>query len=143
VIIPYFAKPGRLVKACSGKACPRLFAVGDDWQSIIGLQVQTFHLMRNFGAEFGGNFDGQSGVHRTVDLGRTFRSVDKIAFAARKFILKNPTQLTKTVIPAGTTNAPAIKVIPTFKHDGDMKLENELSALQPVAQETVKERSCF
>jgi DNA helicase-4 len=42
----------------------------------------------------------------------------------------------KTVIPAGTTNAPAIKVIPTFKHDGDMKLENELSALRAVAQES-------
>jgi DNA helicase-4 len=127
----------RLVKALLGqKHDTRLFAVGDDWQSIYRFAGSDIHLMRNFGAEFGGNFDGQSGVHRTVDLGRTFRSVDKIAFAARKFILKNPTQLTKTVIPAGTTNAPAIKVIPTFKHDGDMKLENELSALQTVAQES-------
>lgn len=127
----------RLVKALLGqKHDTRLFAVGDDWQSIYRFAGSDIHLMRNFGAEFGGNFDGQSGVHRTVDLGRTFRSVDKIAFAARKFILKNPTQLTKTVIPAGTTETPAIKVIPTFKHDGDQKLENELLTLQTVAQES-------
>lgn len=127
----------RLVKALlSQKHDTRLFAVGDDWQSIYRFAGSDIHLMRNFGAEFGGNFDGQTGVHRTVDLGRTFRSVDKIAFAARKFVLKNPTQLTKTVIPAATTETPAIKVIPTFKHDSDQKLENELLTLQTVAQKS-------
>jgi len=127
----------RLVKALlNQKHDTRLFAVGDDWQSIYRFAGSDIHLMRNFGAEFGGNFDGQSGIHRAVDLGRTFRSVDKIAFAARKFVLKNPTQLTKTVIPAGTTEIPAIKVISTFKHDDDQKLENELLKLQTAAKES-------
>lgn len=88
----------------------RIFAVGDDWQSIYRFSGSDIHLMRNFGREFGGTFAGSTGVHRTIDLGRTFRSVDKIAFAARTFVLKNPSQIEKRVIPAGTTEAPAIAV---------------------------------
>lgn len=88
----------------------RIFAVGDDWQSIYRFTGSDIHLMRNFGQEFGGTFDGKSAVHSSVDLGRTFRSVDKIALPARAFVLQNPSQITKQVIPAGTTDAPAIKV---------------------------------
>lgn len=88
----------------------RIFAVGDDWQSIYRFTGSDIRLMRNFGQEFGGSFAGTSGIHRTVDLGRTFRSVDRIALPARSFVLKNPSQITKTVIPAGTTTAPAIRV---------------------------------
>jgi hypothetical protein len=47
----------RLVKSpCSGKSMIHDYLPwGDDWQSIIGLQVQTdIHLMRNFGASSGG-----------------------------------------------------------------------------------------
>ena len=66
--------------------------------------------MRNFGKEFGGTFDGQTGIHRSVDLGRTFRSVDRIALPARRFVLKNSSQIEKQVIPAGKTDAPAITI---------------------------------
>ena len=88
----------------------RIFAVGDDWQSIYRFTGADIHLMRNFGSEFGGVFAGEHGVHRTVDLGRTFRSVDRIALPARTFVLQNPSQIKKQVIPAGTTDAPSIKV---------------------------------
>lgn len=88
----------------------RIFAVGDDWQSIYRFTGADIHLMRNFGKEFGGMFDGQGGVHSTVDLGRTFRSVDKIALPARSFVLQNPSQITKQVIPFGKTDEPSIKV---------------------------------
>jgi len=88
----------------------RIFAVGDDWQSIYRFTGSDIHLMRDFGEEFGGTFNDNSGVHSSVDLGRTFRSVDKIALPARTFVLKNPSQITKQVIPAGTTSEPAIKV---------------------------------
>lgn len=88
----------------------RIFAVGDDWQSIYRFAGSDIRLMRNFGREFGGYFAGASGIHRTVDLGRTFRSVDRIALPARSFMLKNPSQITKMVVPAGTTTAPAIRV---------------------------------
>lgn len=62
----------------------------DDRQSIYRFAGSDIHIMRNFGAEFGGTYAGATGVHRTVDLGRTFRSVDKIALAARRFVLRNP-----------------------------------------------------
>ena len=88
----------------------RIFAVGDDWQSIYRFTGSDIHLMRNFGGEFGGIFAGNSAVHSSVDLGRTFRSVDRIALPARAFVLKNSSQITKQVIPAGTSDVPAIKV---------------------------------
>ncbi|WP_340116169.1 UvrD-helicase domain-containing protein [Pelagibius sp. 7325] len=88
----------------------RIFAVGDDWQSIYRFSGADIHLMRDFGVEFGGAFVGVTGVHRSVDLGRTFRSVDRIALPARRFVLKNPSQIEKQVIPAGATDGAAIKV---------------------------------
>lgn len=48
----------------------RIFAVGDDWQSIYRFAGSDIHIMRNFGREFGGVFAGHTGVHRTVDLGQ-------------------------------------------------------------------------
>lgn len=101
----------RLLRALKSQhADARLFAVGDDWQSIYRFTGADIHLMRNFGKEFGGTFAEQAGVHSTVDLGRTFRSVDKIAEPARSFVLRNPAQIKKTVIAAGTATAPAIMV---------------------------------
>jgi len=88
----------------------RLFAVGDDWQSIYRFTGADIHLMRNFGSAFGGRFADNNAVHSMVDLGRTFRSVDKIAHPARRFVLRNPAQITKTVVPAATTASPAIMV---------------------------------
>ncbi|EDZ43542.1 helicase IV [Rhodobacteraceae bacterium HTCC2083] len=121
---------GRLVKALKAQHDDaRVFAVGDDWQSIYRFAGSDINLMRDFGHEFGGAFDGHSDVHRVVDLGRTFRSVDKIAHAAKKFVLQNPAQLDKTVIPAGTTDDPALKVVSTYRHDADEKLKQVLRPL--------------
>lgn len=121
---------GRLVKALKGQhADGRVFAVGDDWQSIYRFAGSDINLMRRFGEEFGGTFDDKKGVHRTVDLGRTFRSVDQIAEAAKRFVLQNPAQLKKTVIPAGVAQSPALRVVPTFLHDADAKLRATLRAI--------------
>ena len=101
----------RLLRALKAQhSDARIFAVGDDWQSIYRFTGSDIHLMRNFGTEFGGSFAGKNDVHRTVDLGRTFRSVDKIAQPARRFVLRNPSQITKAVVPAGTATAPALMV---------------------------------
>ena len=121
---------GRLVKALKTQyADARLFAVGDDWQSIYRFAGSDINLMRKFGEEFGGTFDSQSAVHRTVDLGRTFRSVDQIAHAAKRFVLQNPTQLKKTVIPAGNAKTPALRVVSTFRHDAEQRLTEVLRSL--------------
>lgn len=46
---------GRLVKALKAQHTDtRLFAVGDDWQSIFRFAGSDIHLMRYFGEEFGG-----------------------------------------------------------------------------------------
>ncbi|WP_419600515.1 UvrD-helicase domain-containing protein, partial [Thiolapillus sp.] len=120
----------RLIKALKTQhADTRLFAVGDDWQSIFRFAGSDIHLMRNFGHEFGGNFDGESAVHRVIDLGRTFRSVDRIAFAARRFVLKNPSQIPKKVIPAGTAKNPAIRIVDTEYNNTDTKLREVLTNL--------------
>lgn len=107
----------------------KVFAVGDDWQSIYRFAGSDIHIMRNFGAEFGGTFAGATGVHRTVDLGRTFRSVDKIALAARRFVLRNPAQITKTVIAAGETDEPAIRIAWTRRDTGETVLKEAVAAL--------------
>jgi DNA helicase-4 len=121
---------GRLVKALKTQHHNgRVFAVGDDWQSIYRFAGSDINLMRRFGEEFGGTFDGETGIHRTVDLGRTFRSVDQIAEAAMKFVLRNPAQLKKTVIPAGIAETPALRVVSTFLHDADAKLRATLRVI--------------
>ena len=120
----------RLVKALKSQHSDvRIFAVGDDWQSIFRFAGSDIHLMRHFGPEFGGNFDGEAGVHRAVDLGRTFRSVDQIAFAARTFVLRNPAQIDKQIVPAGTAKEPAIRVVTVAKGEDEAKLSEMLNAL--------------
>lgn len=107
----------------------RIFAVGDDWQSIFRFAGSDIHLMRHFGREFGGSFDGEAGVHRTIDLGRTFRSVDQIASAARAFVLKNPDQIEKQVVPAGIATKPAIRIVSLSKGEYEQMLFDVLSQL--------------
>ncbi|KKB79715.1 helicase IV [Devosia soli] len=119
----------RLLKALKAQHPDvRVFAVGDDWQSIFRFAGSDIHLMRHFGREFGGSFDGEAGVHRTVDLGRTFRSVDQIAFAARTFVLRNPAQIEKQIVPAGFATEPAIRVVTVSKGEDEAKLSQVLAA---------------
>lgn len=108
----------------------RIFAVGDDWQSIYRFSGSDIHFMREFGCSFGGTFGDRKDVHRIVDLGRTFRSVDRIAHAARRFILKNPSQIKKAVIPAGTAGKPAIQIVQSVESRSGATLEQTLAQLQ-------------
>ncbi|MGI1661355.1 UvrD-helicase domain-containing protein [Palleronia sp. KMU-117] len=125
----------RLIRALKAQhADARVFAVGDDWQSIYRFAGSDIHIMRNFGREFGGSFAGETGIHRSVDLGRTFRSVDKIALPARHFVLRNPAQITKTVVPAGVAEQPAIKVVWTRKDTGGTRLDEVLSEISATAK---------
>lgn len=129
----------RLVKALKAQHPDvRLFAVGDDWQSIFRFAGSDIHLMRHFGQEFGGAFDGETGIHRSVDLGRTFRSVDQIAFAARTFVLQNPAQIPKQIVPAGTASKPAISIVVTARDDGEKKLLNVLGDVSQAGDDAKK-----
>ena len=103
----------------------RIFAVGDDWQSIYRFSGSNILLMRSFGSVFGGTFAGSNGIHRSVDLARTFRSVDKIAIPARSFVLKNPSQIKKRIVPIRTTDVPAIKIV----YDSESHNSSPLNAI--------------
>ena len=115
------------LKAQHGDA--RIFAVGDDWQSIYRFAGADIQVMRSFGSKFGGEFGAEKDIHQVVDLGRTFRSVDKIALAARRFILKNPAQIEKTIIPAGEAEGPALRVVWTKKAKQEAELLETLTNL--------------
>ena len=129
-----------LIRALKAQhADAKIFAVGDDWQSIYRFAGSDIHIMRDFGREFGGSYAGAGGVHRTVDLGRTFRAVDKIALAARRFVLRNPAQIRKTVVPAGEAERPAIRIAWTRRETGDRPLYHCLASL--AAMEGVGDRT--
>ena len=89
----------------------RVFAVGDDWQSIYRFAGSNIHIMREFASYFGGILGGESEICRVVRLENTFRSVDRIAYPARRFILKNASQIEKDVVPASSTNTSAIQIL--------------------------------
>ncbi len=110
----------------------RIFAVGDDWQSIYRFSGSDIHLMQNFGMIFGGTFAGKKSIHKSVDLGRTFRSVDRIALPARSFVLKNPFQIVKNVTTTHKTTKSAIQIIWSKKRD-NMALKE---ALEHLAKQT-------
>lgn len=111
----------------------RVFAVGDDWQSIFRFSGSDLHLMRGFGRHFGGEFAGETGVHETVELGRTFRSVDRIALPARRFILRNPAQIPKRVVPAGSSRTAAIRIARHAKNRGGRALDAALRRIGKTA----------
>lgn len=107
----------------------RIFAVGDDWQSIFRFAGSDIQIMRHFADEFGGSFDGETDIHRVVDLGRTFRSVDQIANAAKDFVMRNPAQLPKRMIPASTATEPAVGYVATSRTDSHEKLIEVLGGI--------------
>ena len=121
----------QLVKALKAQNMDsRVFAVGDDWQSIFRFAGSDLYFFHNFGSEFGGEFHGESGICKTIDLGRTFRSVEKLAFIARDFVLKNPSQVEKKIIPStagGENSVRIINVKKNSKPDSDKKILEALA----------------
>jgi DNA helicase-4 len=73
----------------SANADTKLFAVGDDFQSIYRFAGSDITLMTNFTEHFGRSWEGK--------LQTTYRSNDTIAKAAADFVKKNPSQINKKV----------------------------------------------
>lgn len=67
----------------------KLFAVGDDWQSIYRFSGADIDIMTHFSDHFGATSQNA--------LTNTFRSYQGIVDVAAKFIQKNPDQIRKTV----------------------------------------------
>ncbi|MDB4627968.1 UvrD-helicase domain-containing protein [bacterium] len=117
----------------------RIFAVGDDWQSIFRFAGSDVAVMaRDFSAFFG--------CTRRVDLDQTFRYGTSLLGSSSRFISKNPDQLTKDLHAAGPATQPGIRVIQYGvggEHKDDDLPTTEAEALQAVLSELrTEQRSC-
>lgn len=111
----------------------KLFAVGDDWQSIYRFAGSDISIFTGFQDIF-----GPTAVNF---LTQTFRSNQGIADVATKFVTANPAQIAKTVV---ALNPRAEKVVSIWKardrHDGSYQLLASLNDIRGRSMQ-VRERS--
>jgi DNA helicase-4 len=87
----------------------KLFAVGDDWQSIYRFAGSDIGIFTNFSEHFG--------TTATNFLTQTFRSNQGIATVAANFIQENSAQVKKFVIAVDNTMQDVIAIIRVEKRD--------------------------
>ena len=121
----------RLVKAMKAQHPDvRVFAVGDDWQSIF----------RFAGVRHPSDASFRAGVWRLLRWRRlacTAPSIlaapsdrsTRLPFAARTFVLRNPAQIQKQIVPAGTATEPAIRLMTVSKGEDEAKLSEVLTEM--------------
>ncbi|SKA44801.1 UvrD-helicase domain-containing protein [Photobacterium toruni] len=94
----------KLLKALlASKPNMRLFAVGDDWQSIYHFNGADLSLFTEFPAAFT--------PATTVPLDKTFRFNDKIHEVSSRFVMNNPAQIKKNITTHEQLNAPAVRLV--------------------------------
>lgn len=93
----------RLLKALLEQNRSKLFAVGDDWQSIYRFTGSDISFMLNF--------EGTFGFSRTSYLEETFRFNQKLCDFSSKFILQNPKQIRKQVRSRKQGEMPAVSIV--------------------------------
>ena len=81
----------------------RLFCVGDDWQSIYRFAGSDVTVMTHFADYFG--------FHKKVVLNDTFRFGQHVEDVSSNFVLKNPQQLRKRLVPRKSGVHPAIHLL--------------------------------
>jgi DNA helicase-4 len=89
----------------------RLFAVGDDWQSIYRFAGSDISIMRSFSEWFGHS--------EQVSLDRTFRFGQPLSDRAAHFVCQNSFQLPKTVISTVVREGAAITIVAKSKEASD------------------------
>ncbi|BCG69846.1 hypothetical protein MesoLj113a_10040 [Mesorhizobium sp. 113-1-2] len=94
-----------LIKALKQqKAFSKVFAVGDDWQSIYRFAGSDITIFTRFEANFGTSWQGR--------LEQTYRCNQLIAETAAKFVQRNPEQIKKSVRSTRPAISRSIRVIP-------------------------------
>lgn len=88
----------------------KVFAVGDDWQSIYRFAGSDIALFTGFGNNFGANWQGR--------LELTYRCNQLIADTAAKFVQRNPAQLKKSVRSIRPAVPKSIRVVPVKSTKG-------------------------
>ncbi len=100
-----------LIKALKHqKPFSKIFAVGDDWQSIYRFAGSDISIFTQFEANFGASWQGR--------LETTYRCNQVIADAAANFIQRNPAQLRKAVRSVRPAIARSIRAIPITGEQG-------------------------
>lgn len=104
----------------------RVFAVGDDWQSIFRFAGSDVAVMaRDFSRFFG--------YMRRVDLDRTFRFGTSLLETTSNFVSRNPIQMQKTLVACGPAVQPGVRVVQYElgeEHEATNGLKSESEALQ-------------
>ncbi len=93
----------RLLKLLTRNPETRLFAVGDDWQSINRFSGAVINVMSDFAGFF-----GKSDI---LKLETTFRCSQEICDASSAFISKNKSQIAKNVRGIFQTKTPAVVTV--------------------------------
>jgi DNA helicase-4 len=94
-----------LIKALKHqKPFTKVFAVGDDWQSIYRFTGSDITIFTEFEANFGASWKGR--------LEQTYRCNQLLAETAAQFIQKNPAQLKKSVRSSRPAIPRSIRVVP-------------------------------
>ncbi|MCF1449903.1 AAA family ATPase [Agrobacterium vitis] len=94
-----------LIKALKHqKSFTKIFAVGDDWQSIYRFAGSDITIFTQFEANFGASWQGR--------LEQTYRCNELIAETAANFVQRNPIQLKKSVRSTRPAIPRSIRVIP-------------------------------
>ncbi len=117
----------RLLKALLDRSPgAKLFAVGDDWQAIFRFAGSDIDIMRRFEEHLG---EGER-----LYLETTFRCADRIAEVATDFVLRNPSQIPKTVRSNRRSEGPAVHV--GLSGDRDLPVLKE--ALDRIAEDAAR-----
>ncbi len=80
----------KLVKSIVEQTNAKLFCVGDDWQSIYRFSGSDLTLFTNFSKYFGKT--------KILKIEKTYRNSQQLLDIAKKFVEKNPEQLTKNLV---------------------------------------------
>ena len=88
----------------------KIFAVGDDWQSIYRFAGSDITIFTQFEANFGASWQGR--------LEQTYRCNQLIAETAASFVQRNPAQLKKSVRSTRPAIPRSIRVIPIERDRG-------------------------
>ena len=78
-----------LIKAIQNKTKASLIAVGDDWQSIYHFTGSNIEIFTNFKKYFP--------KAKIIKLKKTYRNSTQLVKVTKKFIMKNPNQISKTI----------------------------------------------
>ncbi|RYG89124.1 MAG: DNA helicase UvrD [Alphaproteobacteria bacterium] len=96
-----------LIKALKhNRPFTKLFAVGDDWQSIYRFAGSDITIFTGFQSHFGACWQGR--------LEQTYRCNQLIATTAAQFVQRNPAQLRKTVRSTRSAIARSIRIVPVM-----------------------------